>query len=154
MMQHDEASRGGRDESKVHAHRKGDDARPVLETGDAVEEFESTRGAALLWFGFLGSAIAWLLHLSLSYILVGYACDYGVQPLVHLPSVLMLVMTAAAGWVSWLSWGRLGRSTEEEVEGPEGRSRFMAMSGVVMAVFFGLVIIAQWIPAFIMPPCY
>jgi hypothetical protein len=146
MSEHDSPGR------RVHAAHH--EARPMVEAGDAAQPFEEPRGVALLWFGFLGGAIAWLLHLTLSYILVGYACDYDLPFLVHLPSVLMLALTAAAGWVSWKSWGRLGRSTEEEVEGVEGRSRFMAMSGLVMAGFFGLVILAQWIPAFIMPPCY
>jgi hypothetical protein len=138
----------------IGREHEGGEPRSRLEAGDALERFETARATALLWFGFLGSALAWLAHLALSYILVGYACDYGLPAIIHLPSVLMLGVTAAAGWVSWLSWGRLGRSTEDEIEGLEGRSRFMALSGVIMAVFFGVVIIAQWIPAFIMPPCY
>jgi hypothetical protein len=136
--------------------REGGGTRPrrMVEAGDAVERFERTRGIALLWFGLLGPALAWFFHLALSYILVGYACDSGLVVLLHGASLLMIGVTLAAGWVSWKNWNRLGRPTDEEIEPPEGRSRFMAMSGLVMSGFFLLVILAQWIPTFIMPACY
>jgi hypothetical protein len=133
--------------------RGGRDAAARVVPDPARERYASGRGLMLLWFGFLGSAIAWLLHLVISYVLVLPACMYGIPIVIHAASLLLLGTALLSGWISYGSWQDLGRSTEDEEGGVVGRSRWMALSGMVAGGWFALVIVAQWIPAFMLSPC-
>jgi hypothetical protein len=112
------------------------------------------RGQGTVWFTFLAGPFAWLFHLLGSYLLVPYACEYGLTILIHVTSLLALALAAAGGAVGLTTWRRMGQTLQLEAGGPVGRSRFMAACGVANAIGFGLVIIGQWIPTFLMNPCY
>jgi hypothetical protein len=129
------------------------DAQRAGAPPDARARYDRPGAVLLLWFGFLGGAIAWLLHLFIGYLLVGYACHFGLTFLIHIVSVVLLGVSLLSGWVSYRSWQDLGRSTEDEGEGVIGRSRWMALSGMVAGGWFAVVIVAQWIPVFMLPPC-
>jgi hypothetical protein len=127
---------------------------PTTAQPEAEQWARGRRGMAVLWFGFLAGPLAWMFHLAASYLLVPYACAHGLTILIHLVSLLALALAATGGGVSLFSWRRMGQTLQLEAGGPLGRSRFMAASGVANALGFGLVILGQWIPAFLMDPCY
>ncbi len=130
---------------------------------------------AMLWFAVAAGPAAWFLHLSVSYGLVQHVCATGSAWILHLASALALGVAlagAAAGWASWRKFSRdpgdpeaLGDSAETadfgEADGPgefasgeQGdRARFMALSGTVMSLFFGLIVLAAWVPTFILGLC-
>lgn len=121
----------------------------------------------LLWFGFLGGAVAWALQFGIGYGLVEIACNsdrlaftilgISAADLLSLLATLLAVLTAlSAAVIAYLSqplgiWG----SATEESGAPEarGRSRFMAYTGVIMNVIFLLAIIAQALPFFFLRTC-
>ena len=108
-------------------------------------------GLTALWFGIAAAPLAWDLQLLFGVSLAGRVCFPHADPLNQLlwngvPSLLIAINIAAflmAGWggmVSWRSWQR----TREERPGSahdlmdlgDGRSRFMAMCGVIISGLF------------------
>lgn len=131
--------------------------------------------SAMLWFAVAAGPAAWFLHLSVSYGLVQHVCATGSAWILHLASALALGVAlagAAAGWVSWREFSRdpadagaFGDSAEVADFGEAGgssefasaergdRARFMALSGTVMSLFFGLIVLAAWVPTFVLGLC-
>jgi hypothetical protein len=106
-----------------------------------------------LWAGLLLAPTAFLLNLEVAYALVPTACSSQNRLLVHLVHVVCLVMAAAGGFIALRSWRAGGETWPGEQGGPVGRSRFMAGLGLLLSAFILLVIVAQWIPSFVLNPC-
>lgn len=108
--------------------------------------------ARLLVVGMLAAPVAWLLHLSVSFSLVGATCRNGSGWLHHVVAAAALAIALPGGWAAWKEW----KSTpKDEESAPRGRHRthFLAISGMVNSAFFGLIIILTWAAAFVVPPC-
>jgi hypothetical protein len=131
-----------------------------VEEKTVEDHYSGTRGAAVLWFGFLGGAAAWKGQLMVNYMLVPYACWHGLSITIHLASLAFLLLALWAGWTAWGSWQETGGHPRGEggydrtVSATMGRSRFMAVSGVIMSAYFALVILGQWIPNLLLSPCF
>ncbi len=104
-----------------------------------------------IWFGLLGAPLAWCLQELVNVSLAGYACYPHDVPLAlplwpHLTSISMwveivaLVVCIAAFIVAFSNW----RRTRDEKPGDahrllgsgDGRTRFMAMTGILTSVLF------------------
>jgi hypothetical protein len=133
----------------------------VREPGKKLEQrFSEPREVALLWYGFLGGMLAWKLQLMVAYALVPYACWHDLTITIHVASLLFFLMAVSAAWLSWGTWKEVGGHPlseggyDETVSATVGRTRFMAVAGVIMGSFSALVILAQWIPNLILSPCH
>jgi len=84
-----------------------------------------------LWFGFVGAALAWLVHGFLSVVISASACRSGyyewtwisaggLQALLGLLTLVLLVIALAAGAVSFWNWRRLAAYRAQQP--PESRS--------------------------------
>lgn len=123
---------------------------------------------AALWFGLFGAPAAWSLQLLASYALVAHGCYPDAEPLTIpvVPSLRTLVLgTGAAalavallaGGSAWRSW----RATQQEHEGGheglleagEGRTRFMALAGMLLGAVFALGIVMNVVPLLLLQPC-
>ena len=121
-----------------------------------------------LWFGLFGAPVVWSIQLMLNYGLVAYSCFPGSEPrttplfgglriTVLVAGVVALAIALAAGITAWRSW----RATRHEHPGSheallevgEGRTRFMALAGMLVSGLFVLGVIMNAIPLFIMPLC-
>ncbi len=104
-----------------------------------------------LWFELIGAPIAWLLQLSVSVSMGGYACYPHDAPLaaplwgnlvgmILWVEVIALLICLAAGVVSYLNWRRTSREKPGDAHnvlgGGDGRSRFLAMAGMLVSVLF------------------
>ena len=112
-----------------------------------------------LWFGVLGGAIAWLLHLLLAYGIAEFGCVSGVGDTHFLGfsgvAVLELIVTcitlAVAISASLIAQRNLHRlvdhdlTTEQETHDPRA---LMARSGVLASRLFVFIIAVQSIPIF------
>jgi hypothetical protein len=106
-----------------------------------------------LWAGFLLAPAAFLLNLEVAYALVPTACSSHNRLLVHLVHLACLLI-AATGFVFALRvWRARGETWPGEEGGRVGRSRFMSGLGLLLSTLFALVILAQWIPSFVLSPC-
>lgn len=122
----------------------------------------SVRTNLLLWFAFLGAAVAWFALLLVNYGLVEIECKSaafaftilglpGLTALLLAVTVLMSVISVLAGLAGW----RNQRNPEAELEGAAvtQRARFMARTGLYSTAVFLLVIIVTTLPVFFMRPC-
>ncbi len=119
-----------------------------------------------LWFGLFAAPTVWSLQLLLLYPVVAHACFPRDRPLsvpllstpvVLLVSVVALAVAAAAGLIALRSW----RSTRAEhhageehlPETGEGRSRFMALGGMLLSGLFLFGIVMNGLPFLLLRPC-
>ncbi len=114
---------------------------------------------ALLWFGVGAGAIAWTVHLVLSYLLVPFSCSIGTVLPIHVVTLVAALITAAALVVSLRAWHRSRTGIEADVGAETGlnrsilRSGFMALSGVLLSGLFLLLILVEGVGPFFLDPC-
>lgn len=126
-----------------------------------------TRGT--LWFGLLGGAVAWFVHLVVIVGVVETGCVAGVEglsgliglsaqgvilALVVAATVLTLGVTIASGLVAY--WNlKVLRARGEELDAPvaRGAGYHMTRSGIYLSILFVFIIVVETIPIFFVPPC-
>lgn len=123
---------------------------------------------AALWFGLFGAPLVWSLQLLVNYALVAHACYPRSEPratpvfgglwtFTLVASLVALAVALGAGGTAWRSW-RISRHEHrgdagESLEVGEGRTRFMALAGMLMSGIFLLGIVMAAIPLFLVTPC-
>lgn len=125
-------------------------------------------GLTALFFGLCAAAFAWDAQLLVSSALVGHACYPG-DMLLRLPlwsglwwwllgiGLGGIALAIAGGLMSWRNWHR----TKEEKEGSaddllavgEGRTRFLAMFGILCSFLFGVGLIFATAAVLVVPLC-
>jgi hypothetical protein len=120
---------------------------------EADRYFNAPRGMALLWAAVLAGPIAWFLQQQVGYGMATFACGRGGEVGLHVVTGVALLITAVGAIIAWRSWGRLGREWTAHGGWTVARSRFLALGGFLFSVYFSLVIVAQWVPIFFLPPC-
>lgn len=136
-------------------------AEAVEERSEAISEREG-RGSFLLWFGVLGSPLAWAGHLVGNYSLEEwFACspateDKGKILGLSVDTVSLLLNTAmaaialASGLVAYSCWRKLRNKTgDERVD----RARWMAFAGIVECALFLGIILLGYLPTFTLGTC-
>ena len=106
-----------------------------------------------LWTGLLLAPIAFLINLEVAYALVPTACSSHNELLVHLTHLVCLLLTLYGLLTARRAWRLTGNTWPGEEGDPLARSRFMAGTGMLVSAMFVLVIVAQWIPSFVLDPC-
>ena len=125
-------------------------------------------GLPTLWFGLFGAPAAWAAQLIGNYALMGHFCYPrdtplasptfgGVRALAIVISAVLLLVAVTALVVALHSWGetRYRRTAEhhEVAEIGEGRTRFMAMSGILVSGIFVYGVVMAAVPLITMPVC-
>jgi hypothetical protein len=123
---------------------------------------------AALWFGLFGAPLAWSVQELVNTPVVGHACFPRSEPLAspsfHATvgfalgvSVAMALVALAALLTAASTWRAVRRGHPGEhaalLDVGEGRTRFMALAGVLLGAVFLLGIVMHAIPLFILPPC-
>jgi hypothetical protein len=106
-----------------------------------------------LWTGVLLPPVAFLVNLEVAYALVPAACGARTTIAVHLVHAVSLTLAILGGVVAWRTWQRSGAIWPGGEGGRISRTQFTAGLGALMALLFTIVIVAQWIPSFILDPC-
>lgn len=105
-----------------------------------------------LWSGLLVPPFAWLIDLQISYAIAGWVCETGRHWIIDVTTAVTLLITVAAGMVALGTWREL-EPAGDDADQRRGRTRLMAIGGMVNAAFFALVIIATAIPNVILRSC-
>jgi hypothetical protein len=71
----------------------------------------------------------------------------------HAVSILLLAVNIIAGLVARSEWIKLGSEDPAQLPGPIGSRRLLALLGMIGAFIFGLFILAQWFPNFVLGEC-
>lgn len=131
-----------------------------------------------LWFGFLGAPLGWTLQTLANTAVASHGCypqlfpldkplTGGMRGILFVISVVAIVAGVAALAVSFSTWRRTNSEHQEKsgtaarghdqstaaLETGEGRTRFMAMSGVLTSIVFLVVILAHTAAIFVVIPC-
>ncbi|HEX2063710.1 MAG TPA: hypothetical protein VHE80_04735 [Acidimicrobiales bacterium] len=123
---------------------------------------EEGRGSLALWFGVLGSPLAWGGHLVLNYSLEEWlACSpsavprgqilgLGVDTVSLGVNTLMALVAAASGLVAWRCSRKLKRASRDE---RVDRAHWLAFAGMVECVLFLTAILLGYAPPFFLGTC-
>ena len=103
-------------------------------------------GLAAQWVGLLLAPAAFFAHLQFAYANVPWACTHDNALWLHLSGVASVLLAAAGTLVAWRSWRRAGG-------GDPPRARFLAVTGLGTSATITLILLAQWVAAFIISPC-
>jgi hypothetical protein len=125
-------------------------------------------GFAALLFGACTAPIFWLGQVGLGYGLTAWVCFPGDHPQPLSPDlplssalvafdIVAFAASVAGGVVAWWAW----RQTKNEKEGGErhalhtgeGRTRFMALWGIMSSLWFAVAILFNTIASITVPPC-
>jgi hypothetical protein len=142
---------------------------PALPTGTGHPAPRRDRASlAALWFGLFGAPLAWSVQELVNTPVVGHACYPKTEPLpspsFHATvgfalgvSVVTALVALAALLTAASTWRSVRRGHQGEhaalLEVGEGRTRFMALAGILLGVVFLLGIVMHAVPLFILPPC-
>jgi hypothetical protein len=130
-----------------------------------------------LWFGFLAGPAAWTLQELVDSAITSHECFPRLFPLASPPmtgmrgllfavSLFAILLCLAGAAVAWRDWMRTRAEHHEStgkarqhahpaalLETGEGRTRFMALSGVLTSVTFLIVVVANSASIFLVTPC-
>jgi len=151
-------------------------AAPPAEAGHPAPERAHVR-TAVLWFGLFGGPAAWSIQTLVNLPLASHACypqlfpldapaTGGLRGIVFVVSILALLVSAAAAVSAWRAW-RLTRHEHQQSSGKanehrteaaaletgEGRTRFMALAGLLTSMTFLLVSLVHLSTVFLVSPC-
>lgn len=135
------------------------------EAGEEISKDERRR-SVLLWFGVLGSPLAWIGHLGVNYSLEEwFACSesahdkgeilgVGVKTISLVFNSAMVAVAVLSGLVALTCWRKLkaqegNENDDERLE----RARWMAFAGVVEAGLFLGIILLGYLPSLMLDVC-
>jgi len=105
------------------------------------------------WVGLLLAPAAFALHGQGAYLLVLRGCG---RPsgfwLVHLAGAVAVLLAALGTATAVVAWRRAAHASEER-EASTRRTRLLGFTGVWMSAVLTLLLAAQWIESFVIPPC-
>ena len=136
----------------------------ICERMNAEAQYRERVSPARLWFGFAGSAAAWIGLGIVDLLITWQAClgreQYGGAQfsagfkILYLAFTLVLLLTAlTAGWMSLRNWRAL--SQDRALSNAEGRGReeYMALAGIFISFTLGIGIIWLGLPIALLQLC-
>ncbi|MDQ6732593.1 MAG: hypothetical protein M3Z35_00540 [Nitrospirota bacterium] len=122
-----------------------------------------------LWFGLVAAPLAWSAQILAGAALSGHDCYphetplanplwHGLWPILLLISIVDIAIASAGGVIAWRSWQQTRHEQPDSAHGlmtrGEGRTRFMAMSGILTSALFLLGLLFSIAAVFMVPLCY
>ena len=115
----------------------------------------SDRGSIPVWAGILGAPLLWGVHFQVAYAMVPWICTTQRYWVAHLFTVACVLLSVWFTWLCWREWRYVGGGRPSSDEPPvEGRTRFVAVVGLMSAALFTLLIAAGHVPIFFFSPCW
>jgi hypothetical protein len=109
-----------------------------------------------VWPALLLAPLLALGHLSLAYALVTPSCarqdSAGLHGLTAASLLLALAMTILA-WRDWRALSQPADVTASDATHAKSRPRFVALTATLVGAFSSLLILAMWLPLWLLPPC-
>ena len=102
-----------------------------------------------IWFALLLAPVLALTDQSVAYATAGWACAHQHPAVVHGIHVVFLVAIVAGTVAAWQYW----RATPQRAE-PAASRHFLAGIAAASGALSALVILAMWIPNWMLSPCF
>jgi hypothetical protein len=121
-----------------------------------------------LWFSVVAAPLGWAAHLLVNYSIAGQNClgaadiDGMARPDGRLTAILLIDLAAIllaiiAGYIAFQRWldtrTEKGGGAHHLVHSGEGRTRFLAMCGILTSALFGFAVVIDAIGSILGPPC-
>jgi hypothetical protein len=105
------------------------------------------------WYGFLATPLLALIALQTKFTMVSWACAAGQQWTIHLVAVVFVLLTATGGIVAHRSWRAVG--SVRDLSGVSGEQwiSFVLVLGILMSVLSTILLLAMWLPNFLIGAC-
>jgi hypothetical protein len=119
----------------------------------ALSRFDRWPGIAGLAYGLVGAPTCALIMQAVAYNGVHWACGHNNIILVHLVPVVFVLFAVVGVWLAWRDWNLVGRLSRADGPTVADRTRFIALSGLILSSFSVVLILAMWLPLVIFDPC-
>lgn len=119
----------------------------------ALSRFARWPGILGLAYGFLAAPLSALWMEVTAYAGVQWACGHRDAITIHVVPVIFLLVGVIAVGLSWRDWSATGRLTRAEGPTIIDRTRFLALSGLILSAFSVVLIVAMWLPMIVFNPC-
>lgn len=106
-----------------------------------------------LWRGVFVAPLAFLAELTLAYALVPYACESQRHAPLHAVNAVALAVAVAGALYAWQVYRAAGGEPVGDPGDRTARDRFVGMLGLLLGTIVSLALLAQWITAWMLPPC-
>lgn len=119
----------------------------------ALSRFDRWPGILGLLFGAIAGPLAALYMQAVAYAGVQWSCGHRNPITVHIIPVVFILLGVIAVWLSWRDWNTVGRMTRAEGATVSDRTRFVALSGLMLSAFSVVLMVALWLPMIVFNPC-
>lgn len=124
-------------------------------TATTAEEPKPAGSSIGLWAGMLGAPAVWATQFQLSYAFVPWTCLHGHRWILHASTAVFVAISIVCGMLCFAEWRHVGGgSAEGSAGGPIERTRFLALTGILVSGMFTLLILAQGVASFLLNPCW
>ena len=106
---------------------------------------------AALWASLAAGPLAWAALLQTNYLLSYVACEQRHSWTLYLSAGVALALVGLGALAAWAAAPPLNGALTTATA--ETRARFMAVGGLVLCVWFAVVIVATEIPVLVLHPC-
>ena len=105
------------------------------------------------WYGFLATPLFALIALQTKFTMVSWACGAGRQWTIHLVAAVFVLLTAAGGIMAHRSWRAAGSIHDLSGASSEQWISFVLVLGILMSILSTILLLAMWLPNFLMGVC-
>lgn len=108
---------------------------------------------AAQWTGLFLAPAVFFIHLQGAYLIVLWACERQGAAWIHAAGIAAVVIAAAGALVAWRVRSVTGHAEPGDLPGARPRARFIAECGLAVSAVITLILIAQVLAGFFIPPC-
>lgn len=118
-----------------------------------TEQVPERRRTQALSAGLFLGPFAWAMQLLTNYSLTPTVCINEQTWMLHLVSLAAVLTALGGALIARGAWTRLTSGSTLEGDARESGRRFLALGGIVLSLFFALVIFALELPTWWLDPC-
>jgi hypothetical protein len=106
-----------------------------------------------VWLGLILAPLLFLMNMQVNFTLVPWVCGSRQQWIIHLAHAVTLSLILLCAVPAYRVWSAAGR--EVRAEGPDAgsRNRFLSVLSLTMSGYIATVLLAHWIPNFLLEAC-
>jgi hypothetical protein len=119
----------------------------------ALSRFDRWPGILGLTYRFVGAPLSALYMQVTAYAGVQWSCGHRNPITVHVIPVAFILLGVMAVCLSWRDWTAVGRLPRAEGATISERTRFVALSGLLLSAFSVVLMLALWLPMIVFNPC-